>query len=263
MTPAYAAEAFFGSPPGSNAPSALRKGLQNHSNWQTLNPAVAAQQVQGSADPTGSNYAAQQSQAQSLLNQYYSSAPAVALPVPFTGGDTSSASSSGACGAGGVVAGNIAQTAAGLSWPDGSHGLTPEPAYTAAITQYNSAINNASNFFGADCGGFVGTVMKASGADPSFPSIGTAAQEAYMRANTTKYQSVPNLLNTSNLQPGDIFVINANGGQGASGHTFIYIGPQSNGKTTAGASMGTDMPFQGNVFFNDNRGNYKIYRFIK
>ena len=34
MDPAYNAQAFFGSPPGSSAPPALSKGLQNHTGWR-------------------------------------------------------------------------------------------------------------------------------------------------------------------------------------------------------------------------------------
>lgn len=108
MTPAYAAEAFFGSPPGSSTPSsALKKGLQNKSNWQTIPPWEAAQEVQVSADPTGLVYKAEMGRAQSLLDQYWSSATAVPLPVPVTGGtsgtttQTINCSTPGAAGVGG------------------------------------------------------------------------------------------------------------------------------------------------------------------
>ncbi len=98
MTPAYAAEAFFGSPPGSNAPSALSKGLQNISGWQNMPPQVAAQQVQnpGGPNPGNLNYqnavAREQPYAQSLLNQFWSSSPAVPLPVAFSTGIASATS---------------------------------------------------------------------------------------------------------------------------------------------------------------------------
>jgi hypothetical protein len=100
MDPSYNAEAFFGSPKGSNAPAALSKGLQNLSNWQSLEPWVAAQRVQASAFGDGSNYKEYLSQAQSLLNQYWDDAPAVPLPVPFTGaGSGTTTSSSATCAA--------------------------------------------------------------------------------------------------------------------------------------------------------------------
>lgn len=88
MDPAYASEAFFGSPPGSNAPSALSKGLQNISGWQSMQPWVAAQAVQKSGTADGSNYQRFVSQAQSLLNQYWDSSPAIPLPVPVSGGSS-------------------------------------------------------------------------------------------------------------------------------------------------------------------------------
>lgn len=103
MTPAYAAEAFFGSPSGSNAPQALSKGLQNVPNWQSLAPQVAAQEVQNPGPPNPGNVAYQdavarfQSQAQSLLSQFWSSAPAVPLPVPFSGSGSGSGPGSISC----------------------------------------------------------------------------------------------------------------------------------------------------------------------
>jgi hypothetical protein len=113
MDPAYSAEAFFGSPPGAtfppnssyspaSYPAALKKGLQNISpNWQTLPPDVAAQKVQNAGAPHYANYF---NQATDLLNQYWSQAAPVALPVPFngSGGGTSGPppSSSGSCTSG-------------------------------------------------------------------------------------------------------------------------------------------------------------------
>jgi len=90
MTPAYAAEAFFGSPPGSNAPSALSKGLQNIPNWQSLEPQVAGQQVQNPGPDNPGNVAYQKAvavflgAANSLLTQYWNSTPAIPLPVAQT-----------------------------------------------------------------------------------------------------------------------------------------------------------------------------------
>lgn len=94
MDPSYAAEAFFGSPPGSNSPSALSKGLQNVANWQSLQPWVAAQDVQHSGTADGSNYERYVTQAQALLNQYWDSSPAVPLPIPIGTGTGTSGSSS-------------------------------------------------------------------------------------------------------------------------------------------------------------------------
>jgi hypothetical protein len=97
MTPAYAAEAFFGSPTGSNAPSALSKGLQNKPGWQNLEPWVAAQQVQVSVDKTGSNYEKAYGGAKTLVDQYWESAPAVPLPLAVTGGTPGTPGDADAC----------------------------------------------------------------------------------------------------------------------------------------------------------------------
>ena len=157
----------------------------------------------------------------------------------------------------GVVAGSIVQTALNLSWSDGRHGLSPKPEYTAAIQQFDPT--GFTSFQGADCGAFVATVMHASGADTSYPGLGTSVQEQYMINHPEKYAVVHATI-TSELAVGDIFIINANGGAGADGHTFIYTGPQPNGTTMAEASEGDQMPFQGNVIWSDSRGTYDIYR---
>ena len=112
MDPAYSAEAFFGSPTGSNAPSALSKGLQDKSGWQSWQPWVAVQAVQGSATSDGSNYKAFVGQAQSLINQYWDVASPVPLPVAFSGGSTSGYGSpcfsgSGSCGVNSPVTGSV------------------------------------------------------------------------------------------------------------------------------------------------------------
>ena len=88
MTPAYAAEAFFGSPPGANVPTALQKGLQNISGWESMPPWVAAEAVQHSATLDGSNYEIFVPQATSLLSQYWTDSPAI--PLPITGVASSS-----------------------------------------------------------------------------------------------------------------------------------------------------------------------------
>ena len=84
MTQAYAAEAFFGSPPGSNAPHALSKGLQNLSGWQGMDPAVAAIKVQG-ADPSVARYGDYVDDARNIVGKNWDSAPAIPLPVPLSG----------------------------------------------------------------------------------------------------------------------------------------------------------------------------------
>lgn len=86
MNPVYAAQAFFGSPPGANMPPAVSKGLQNKSGWQSMAPQLAAQAVQGSFDSTGSNYLAQKLEAQAILDKYWESTQPVLLVIPMNSG---------------------------------------------------------------------------------------------------------------------------------------------------------------------------------
>ncbi len=86
MNPLYAAQAFFGSPPGSNMPPAVSKGLQNIPGWQSMAPQLAAQAVQRSAFPDGRNYLVQSAAAQTLINKFYESTPAAKLVIPLGSG---------------------------------------------------------------------------------------------------------------------------------------------------------------------------------
>ena len=125
MDPMYNAEAFFGSPPGSKAPSQLSKGLQNHADWQSKEPWIAAQEVQASADPTGANYHAQLAAAQNLLNLYYDSSPAIALPIPFT-------AAPGAAGGAGSIADSCATGSTNFSGDE--HALATQILANASIS---------------------------------------------------------------------------------------------------------------------------------
>lgn len=166
------------------------------------------------------------------------------------------------CGAG-VVSGSIAQTAIGLSWPDPPSAdkpardpLVPTAAYAAAVLKFYPT----APFTGADCGAFVGIVMKASGADPNYPPVGTGIQQAYVEAHPEKYIIITNAQSTADLQPGDIAIINAGSGSGASGHTYIYVGPQAGGYNEASASMGDRMPSLDGTILQDYRGHYIVAR---
>jgi murein DD-endopeptidase MepM/ murein hydrolase activator NlpD len=95
MDPAYSAEAFFGSPYGSKAPDALSKGLQDI-NWKSLSPAEAATTVQGNQGGAAT-YASFQSDAESFINQYWDSSPAVPLPIPLSAATGTSTDSGAVC----------------------------------------------------------------------------------------------------------------------------------------------------------------------
>lgn len=153
------------------------------------------------------------------------------------------------CTESGVVASNIATTAINLSWSE-NRGLEAKPEYFEALKTYNNVGN------GVDCGVFVATVMKATGADPNYPSSGTSAQEEYVRSHPEKYEIAESVSSTADLLPGDIMIVNLGGGTGASGHTYLFVGLQSNGTDEASASLNTRMPSLGKAELVDSRGTY-------
>jgi hypothetical protein len=168
-----------------------------------------------------------------------------------------------ASGGDGSAQSRIVAKALQYAWEDMSHGLEvkPDSNYLEDVKTYAGG----GAFGGADCGTFVGTVIHAVGLDndpkTGFPNLGTYDQEPHME-HSDLWEEIPNIGNTSNLQPGDVFVVNAaGGGQGADGHIFIYVGTQPNGRNIAQASMKQYMPGLGNVKFSDNRGQYHIFRY--
>ncbi|HEX5743938.1 MAG TPA: serine hydrolase [Candidatus Saccharimonadales bacterium] len=171
--------------------------------------------------------------------------------LQFDGGGGVGDDSGGLCDSNSGDAAAVAQTAVKLAWPDASHGTTPKPEYQQAINQYNKGMNPA------DCGVFVATVMRASGADPNYPPVGTAVQEAYVRSHPDKYDVVDKVNRISDLQPGDILIVNQGSGAGAAGHTYIFVGKQpGNGYDQASASLNSRAGNLGNAELSDSRGNY-------
>lgn len=151
----------------------------------------------------------------------------------------------------GTDAAAIVAEAIKLSWPDETHGTTPTDAYQSAYQQFNP---NGPGL--ADCGGFVATVMHAT-ADPNYPAGGTSIQEKYVRDHPEKYDIDDSVTSTAELQPGDILIINAGTGQGAAGHTLIYVGPQPpHGYDEASASLNDRSAGLGKFQPVDPRGTY-------
>ena len=149
------------------------------------------------------------------------------------GGNGSSVVSASSCAnnTGGVHAGSIVETAKGLINKDNPS--TPSQAYKDARAKYNPEAGGDMT----DCGKYVATVMRASGADPDYPSAGTSIQRNYVM-NSPKY-TIINTKSPSDLQPGDILVNN--------GHTMLYIGDQGNGNVAAEASLGDHPPRYANI----------------
>lgn len=161
--------------------------------------------------------------------------------------------------------GTIAETAISLSW-EGAHSHSindPKPEYVSAmkaVNAYQVPCESDSNCtaIGASCDQFVGTVMRYSGADTSYPVFGPGVQEEHMQSHPDMYQKVETGGDLSLLQPGDIFVTNNNGR-----HIYIYVGQLNGSESQASASYGgrTGEHFAG-VYFSDNGGAriYNVYR---
>jgi len=205
--------------------------------------------------------------------QYYNYYSSAGSTTP-SGGATTIVSISSSCDSGGVVAGSVAQTAVGLSWPDNSHGASPSPAYVSAMQQYNKDGYSGTAGQGNDCGVFVATVMHASGADPNYPSRLTTTQAQYVIDHPEKYTIIYPATSTAQLQPGDILILNegttqnpdgsinvGSAGGGSGGHTMIYVGPQGpNGYNEASASWTDRSANLGVTQLTDTRGQYLIAR---
>ena len=158
---------------------------------------------------------------------------------------TSSAPSTDSC-APGAVQNNIVATALNFAWEDYPNGHTAtssgeaaaKPAYVAALKQYLTEAGSDPSGYTTnytDCGAFVATVMRASGIDPKYWPERTSQQLTYVQGNTALYTvKAPGTWSISDVQPGDIFI--------SDGHTYIYVGKQSNGYSVAEASQSDHVP---------------------
>ncbi len=175
--------------------------------------------------------------------------PAAATPTttPATTDANNCASLANNVITGGTGTGAIAFMAIYLAWADGSHGLTPTAAYVGAINKYNPK----APYKGADCGAFVATVMRASGADPNYPLVGTSVQYKYVLDHPEKYDTTMDFT-VADLQPGDILIVKGN----PYGHTYVFVGEQVNGFNKSDASVGSRMPNLGKAVASDKRGHY-------
>lgn len=135
---------------------------------------------------------------------------------------------SGSC----IAAGNgdINATAMELSWPDGTHAPTdPKLEYRNALEQTGvNRLGDVCSMGGYSCDAFLATVMRYSGADESFPCCGALMQLNYLSSHPEMYEEIPNLGNTSNIQPGDI--------RASAGHVEIVVQLENGGYGIASAS---------------------------
>lgn len=148
--------------------------------------------------------------------------------------------------------GDLNSTALALSWPDRNHSITD------AITAYTSALSTVglSNYgdkfvqIGASCDAFVATVLRFSGLDPNVRCCGAANMLNYF-ANSSLYEEIPNIGNTSNLQAGDI--------RAKPSHVEMYIIDENGNGKIASASYGDRTSDHAINYYADSA--YRIFRF--
>lgn len=159
--------------------------------------------------------------------------------------------SNSACTLGGGN-GNLNATALQLAWPEhNKNGCEPKPEYVTAMQEAGTW----DSYRGCSCDRFVATVLRYSGADPNVPLGNTTTQLNYFRNHPKLYQEIPNLHNTSNMQPGDIMVLN--------GHIMMYVKRPDGTEGIASASINERSgDFSNYVYFSDHRGDYSIFRYI-
>lgn len=143
---------------------------------------------------------------------------------------------------GGSGDGDIVKQAGYLAWDKrvelprssaANHGKSEsKPEYVDATLKLKQPIHTA---YYTDCGVFVATVMRTSGADPKYPPRGTTpAQLPYLK-KSGKYETF-NPTSEGDLKPGDILI--------KPGHTYIYTGKRHGGNdgSAQGASLYTRPP---------------------
>jgi hypothetical protein len=114
----------------------------------------------------------------------------------------------------GIVAGNLVETAINFALDKpAEEGMNTKAhardTYQVAKEKYNPSVH------WTDCGGFIATVMYATGVDKDFPNVNTDTQSAYVRGNPDKYLIIENF-SLADLQPGDLLY--------TGGHVTMYTG---------------------------------------
>ncbi len=148
--------------------------------------------------------------------------------------------------------GDLNSTALALSWPDRNHSITDAiAAYTSALSTVG--LSNYGDKFvqiGASCDAFVATVLRFSGLDPNVRCCGAANMLNYF-ANSSLYEEIPNLGNTSNLQAGDI--------RAKPSHVEMYVIDENGNGKIASASYGNRTSDHAINYYADSA--YRIFRF--
>lgn len=152
-----------------------------------------------------------------------------------------------------VPEGSIAETSMALAWEEkvtlprssayGYGESASRPEFVAAATKLNSDLHTA---FFTDCGVFVATVMRTSGADKSFPLRSTSVQMNYL-SSSDKYEYF-RPTSEADMKAGDVLI--------TGGHIYLYTG-ERNGTSTGraqGASLYTRPPSGHDFYLSDTSG---------
>ncbi|MGP5015090.1 transglycosylase SLT domain-containing protein [Glutamicibacter ardleyensis] len=159
-----------------------------------------------------------------------------------------------------VAKGTIVETSAKLAWDKYVEMPYTSSAYAYGKTKARPEFVEASSklskdwhtAYFTDCGVFVSTVMRTSGADPTFPKRSTTVMLDYVR-KSAKYDTFY-AKSEADLKPGDILVLK--------GHIYLYTGKRNDSATgrAQGASLTARPPAGHYVYLSDRRGQYTIAR---
>ncbi len=140
----------------------------------------------------------------------------------------------------------LAQTATKLAWPKGTSPSTtkypngrPTSAFKSALNKYFSGKGfwSRASRQGASCDVFIGTTVRASGYDPSFPA-GLRSQIRHME-KSNKWKKVNCQGQLSCLNVGDILYSKHNRTSSLNnGHIYMYIGDGKLAQASAGDYFG-------------------------
>ena len=116
-----------------------------------------------------------------------------------------------------------------------------------------------------DCGHFVATAIIYSGTDKKYPKGGTSKMLDYLKTSK-KWQEIENKQNTTNLKPGDVFIVRGTSGGEGWGHVMMFVGDYG-GKygNLASASHCSRTANMGDVTYTIKRDElytYRIFRFV-
>ena len=153
-----------------------------------------------------------------------------------------------------VSSGSIIEAAVQLAWPEkGGHGKDKPDATQAYQQTLPTVHTELINDIWSDCGAFVSTVMRSTGADPTYMLRSTSAQLIYAKAHPEKFTVIDNVTDTGQFQPGDVVIYD--------GHTLIYIGDgKFNGYNAVDASWHSHVPTAQNVYIE--AGGTSIVRVV-